>query len=190
MASPKKTLLLETALQLFNENGFHNTGIDMVQSVSGVSKTTMYKYFPSKESLIIEVLKMRHDQFEAWFRETVNSNKQNYVGEKFAKLYIIFDALTEWFHRETFFGCNFINASAEFADEDHPVHRLASDHKQWVMSFVKEVLDDMNVNNSEHLALQISLLMDGAIVCAHTVGQKNAAEIAKNMMDVILKDAT
>ncbi|WP_284378639.1 TetR/AcrR family transcriptional regulator [Litoribrevibacter albus] len=187
MASTKKTLLLETALNLFNEHGFHNTGIDMVQSVSGVSKTTMYKYFKSKDELILEVLRMRHEQFSEWMDGRVAEFAKSYEDKPCGKLRAMFDALHEWIQRDSFCGCNFINACAEFTCCSHPIHQLATEHKLSVQSYVQRLLDDAGIPQSKKLSVQICLLMDGAIVYAHTVGQKEAARIAKEMMIVQLE---
>lgn len=182
MVSTKKTLLLETALNLFNEHGFHNTGIDMVQSVSGVSKTTMYKYFKSKDELILEVLRMRHDQFSEWMDAKVAEFSKAYEDKPCGKLRAMFDALHEWIQLDSFCGCNFINACAEFTCCSHPIHELAREHKIFVQSYVQRLLDEAGIPQSQKLSVQICLLMDGAIVYAHTVGQKEAAQIAKEMM--------
>jgi AcrR family transcriptional regulator len=187
MTSTKKELLLETALNLFNEHGFHNTGIDMVQSVSGVSKTTMYKYFKSKDELIIEVLRMRHNQFSEWMDTQVAEFSKAYEDKPCGKLRAMFDALHEWIQRDSFCGCNFINACAEFTDCSHPIHQLATDHKLSVQKYVQNLLEQAEIPESEALAIKICLLMDGAIVYAHTVGQKQAASIAKEMMLVLLE---
>ncbi len=49
MASSKRDLLVETALDLFCSDGFHATGIDKILAESGVAKMTMYKHFKSKD---------------------------------------------------------------------------------------------------------------------------------------------
>jgi len=183
MAVPRREHLLKTALSLFNQHGFHATGIDKVQAVSGVSKTTMYKYFKSKEALIQAVLEMRHEQFGQWFELRVEEiAKETYSARQYAKLLAAFDALTEWFHSDTFFGCNFINASSEYSDINHPIHRYSSEHKLQLSQFIKNLLTDVPEADKQELSLEILVLIDGAIVCAHTTGLKDSAERAKRMM--------
>ena len=43
---------LDVALELFIERGFKGTSVDMIVSIAGGSKATLYHYFPAKESLI------------------------------------------------------------------------------------------------------------------------------------------
>jgi len=183
MVAPRREHLLKTALSLFNQYGFHATGIDKVQAESGVSKTTLYKYFKSKDELIKAVLEMRHVQFGSWFESRVTEIAESQYAEQYdAKLLAMFDALSEWFHSDTFFGCNFINASAEFSDMEHPIHRYSAEHKLGLSKFIQGLLQDVPESEREEFALEMLLLIEGAIVCAHTSGLKDSAERAKRMM--------
>ena len=51
--------LLDAALDLFVEKGFSATRSEEVAQRAGVSKGTLYLYYPSKEELLREVI--RHD---------------------------------------------------------------------------------------------------------------------------------
>ncbi|MDC5130794.1 TetR/AcrR family transcriptional regulator, partial [Acinetobacter baumannii] len=66
----KKEDIINTALELFNQIGYNATGVDKIIAESNVAKMTFYKYFPSKESLIMECLNHR------------NINIQNSIYEK------------------------------------------------------------------------------------------------------------
>ncbi|GAA3936023.1 TetR/AcrR family transcriptional regulator [Litoribacillus peritrichatus] len=189
MAVDKRQLVLETALKLFSENGFHATGIDKVQAESKVSKTTMYKYFKSKDDLILEVLKFRDEQFDAWISERIDFHCENtFADEPVAKLFALFEALHEWFNCPNFCGCNFINACAEFNDQNHPVHKLSTEHKLNFAGFIKDVLDESGFKAEEDFALQICILIEGAIVFAHTACQKQSAKVGQKMLRVLLEN--
>jgi len=187
MATPRKEHLIKTALKLFNQNGFHATGIDRVQAESGVSKTTMYKYFKSKDDLIRAVLEYRHDQFGEWFasrsREIAD---EKYRSQAHGVLLGMFDTLGEWFQSDQFFGCNFINACAEFSDSNHPIHEYSTWHKLGLKDSVAAQLEAFPENKRDEIAKELLLLIEGAIVCAHTSGLKDSHERAKKMMCLML----
>lgn len=190
MAASRKTHLLETALTLFNQRGFHATGIDLVQAESGVSKTTMYKYFKTKDDLIKAVLELRHEQFNTWFHtRTLELAQLNYAGHPYGRLMAMFDTLDEWIHSDTFFGCNFINASAEFSDITHPIHAYAAEHKQELAEYICTYVPGVKGEGCSELAQEILLLIDGAIVCAHTSGIKDSAIRARKMMCLLVENA-
>jgi len=179
---PRKQHLVATALTLFNKNGYHATGIDLILAQSGVSKATLYKHFRSKDELILAALQQRHEQVINNLHNTINTANQNGSCSVLA----IFDSLDEWFNSEDFFGCNFINASAEYNDPNNPITLYAIEHKKMIVGLIREQLLLKNSDEMTNQADQIGLLIEGAIVMAHTQGIKNAALIAKEMANVIL----
>ncbi len=62
--------LLEAALDLFVEKGFAATRVDDVAARAGVSKGTLFLYFPSKEELFKAVVRQNIvGRFEEWSHE-------------------------------------------------------------------------------------------------------------------------
>lgn len=53
----KRELILATALQLFIERGYLKTKVIDIAIAAGIAKGSVYAYFPSKESLFVELLK-------------------------------------------------------------------------------------------------------------------------------------
>lgn len=61
--SDKRTLILESAIELFATNGFWNTPTSQISKHAKVSTGTLFNYFPSKDALIDEVyLRLKHEQ--------------------------------------------------------------------------------------------------------------------------------
>lgn len=175
---PRKQHLVNTAMSLFNESGYHATGIDLILAQAKVSKATLYKHFRSKDELILAALAQRHDQVLAMFTDKMMSVEATSA----ERVLSVFDALHEWFQSDDFYGCNFINASAEYADAEHPIHQLATQHKQVIVDLIQE---NLSVEN-KHKADQIGILVEGAIVMAHTRGMKKAAQMAKKMGESLI----
>jgi AcrR family transcriptional regulator len=59
----KKQLIMDTAMCLFAENGFENTGIDSIAKNAGISTGLLYAYFDSKEDLLHQILVSGIQQF-------------------------------------------------------------------------------------------------------------------------------
>jgi AcrR family transcriptional regulator len=92
---------METALELFAENGFHATSISQIAKKAGISKGLAYNYFQSKNEILEEILEtcsneiyenldinkdgvLTEEEFYYFIRKTfqlINSNK------RFWKLY-------------------------------------------------------------------------------------------------------
>ncbi len=53
--STKRDEIISAALELIAEHGFHGAPMAMIAEKAGVGAGTIYRYFPSKEALIIEL---------------------------------------------------------------------------------------------------------------------------------------
>lgn len=97
----KRELILDTALILFTENGFHQTSIEQIARKACISKGLTYNYFESKNAILEEILKKGFDaiythfdlnkdglltyaEFEFFIRESFNVISKN---RNFWKLY-------------------------------------------------------------------------------------------------------
>jgi AcrR family transcriptional regulator len=53
----KKKLIMDTALKLFAENGFHATSMSKIAKKAGISKGLTYNYFESKKDILDEIIR-------------------------------------------------------------------------------------------------------------------------------------
>jgi AcrR family transcriptional regulator len=187
MAVSKREHLVNTALQLFSQQGFRATGIDLVLKEAGVAKKTLYNHFDSKDELIVAALKKRDEDFMAKMRTSIARLAPRQKGDpRLARVLAFFDGLDEWFRSDSFNGCTFINASAEYPHEGCPIHQACEEHKLLVLATLEELLTDLSLPDSKLAARQLSLLADGAIVNAHTGGDIASAEYAKSAAERLL----
>jgi AcrR family transcriptional regulator len=63
----KRGLILNTALELFAQQGVHTTSIDQIAKKAGISKGLTYNYFESKNSILNEILKTGFDAIYSHF---------------------------------------------------------------------------------------------------------------------------
>lgn len=52
----KKTLIKDTALEMFANEGYHTTSISKIAKKAGIAKGLMYNYFKSKEELLLNIM--------------------------------------------------------------------------------------------------------------------------------------
>ncbi len=172
--------LVDTAMKLFARHGFRATGIDSVLAESGVAKKTLYNHFRSKDELIIAALQKRDDEFLQFARDGVARYASGQTGDpRMARVLALFDTIGEWANSDNFTGCTFINASAEFPRREDPIHVACANHKKLVTQFIEELIGELPVPDSHRVARQIALLLDGAIVTAHTTGDVSGVPLAK-----------
>jgi AcrR family transcriptional regulator len=179
MASPRREHLIETAERLFNEHGYHATGIDRILAEAGVAKMTLYNHFRSKDELILAVLRRRDETF----RNRLVRAVERAADTPRERLLAIFDVLREWFRSKEFHGCMFINASAEYGAPDSAIRAASCEHKRLLTNYVEELAREAGAAEPAALAEALMLLIEGAIVsaqihcdCASAAQARRAAE--------------
>lgn len=181
----KREKLIEVASQMFNEAGYHATGIDQIIEAAGVAKTTLYRHFASKEDLIVAVLRRTDRQYRDELHRTVVASPL--TGKQ--KLLATFDFLEQWFRQKDFFGCPFVSAAAEYSDRGSPVFHEALMHKRLVVDYFEELGRKANVANAAELAHRINLLHEGAVAVAHVSADPEVAAHARAMAKTLLESA-
>lgn len=59
-----KGKILDAALEVFSEKGFHPATVDEIAERAGVGKGTLYRYFANKETLFNELVRLRLEELE------------------------------------------------------------------------------------------------------------------------------
>ena len=183
--SQRRTQLIETALRLFYRHGFHATGIDRLLAEAGIAKMTLYKHFGSKDALILACVAERDRIFRAWFEAEIDRRAK----APRDRLLAVFDILDTWFKSRDFYGCFFINAAAEHAPADDPVHLAAAEHKREVRGILERVAAEAGADDAGLLARQIHLLMEGATVMAQVAGGSGTAMDARRAAATLIDAA-
>jgi AcrR family transcriptional regulator len=170
IAAEKRQQIVEVAYGLFKRAGFHATGIDRIIAEAGVAKMTMYRHFPSKDGLIVEVLEWRARRFGRQLdqlAEAAITPKQ--------KIATIFDWYERWFEGPDFHGCLFQHAIAEFGARDHPVFKAASRQKADLQRRMRRILEGvMPRKRADGVASALLMLIEGSTLLAQ-MGQGEAA---------------
>src|SRR5215218_448839 len=169
--------ILETSYELFSRRGVQAVGIDELIARAGVAKATLYRHFPSKDDLVLAFLRLRE---ERWTRGWVEREARQRAADPEEQLLAIFDAFDEWFHREDFEACSFINVLLEWADRNHPIGRASALHLANIRSFLTTLATEAGLGDPATFAHSWHILMKGSIVAAGE-GDRDAARRAKAM---------
>lgn len=174
--------ILEAAYDLFSREGIRAVGIDAIIEQSGVARMTLYRHFGSKDALVLAFLERRE---ERWTRDWLQQEVSRRAVAPRDRLLAIFDVFDEWFQRDDFEGCSFINVLLEIADSQSELHRASADYLAKIRSFVAGLAAEAGVADPEGLAHKWHILMKGSIVSA-AEGDSEAAARAKQMGALLL----
>ena len=157
-SAPAKLRILETANQLFYDDGIRNVGVDRLISASSVTKATFYKHYGSKDRLITEYIDYRHRVVAEWVSEMVSHDE-----DAMRMLRALQDAIVSAIEAPGFRGCPFINAAAEFPDASHPVRRAVERHREWYVDVLEQLLRRIGHPMSGEASDDLMLARDGAM---------------------------
>jgi AcrR family transcriptional regulator len=174
--------ILDTAYELFSRRAIRDVGIDEVIERAGVAKATLYRHFPSKDDLVIAFLERREERWTVAWVEAEARRRGSTPGEQLLAIFELFD---EWFHRDDFEACSFINVLLEMGPE-HPVGQASVRHLASIRSVVARLAEEAALRDPESFAHSWHILMKGSIVSA-AEGDAEAGQRARSMARLLIE---
>jgi AcrR family transcriptional regulator len=168
--------IITASYDLFARRGVRDVSIDEVIAASEVAKATLYRYFRSKDDLVLAFLEHRE---QMWTFGKIEAGARARASTPEDTLLAIFDVFDEWFQRDDFEACSFINVMLELGT-DHPVGQASSGYLANIRSMVQQLAVEADVPNAAEFALSWHILMKGSIVQA-SEGDLQAAKRAQVM---------
>lgn len=175
--------LLDAAYDLFSARGVRDVGVEEVIARAGVAKATLYNNFNSKDELVLAFLERRQQR---WTHEWLEAQAMSRGTSPRARLLAMFDLFDEWFHRDDFEGCAFINTLLEMG-KTHPTGRASINHLENIRIVVRDLAKQAGVRSPTDFARSWLILMKGSIIAA-AEGDLNAARRAKSMARLLLTE--
>jgi AcrR family transcriptional regulator len=170
--------ILETADRLFYRQGIRAVGVDTIADEIGISKRTLYNYYPSKDALIVAYMSRRLVALDISDRPPLD------------QILGVFDGLERSVVGGRFRGCAFINAVAEMGAGAPEAHKLAVTFKENRRLWFRELLSRLGIEDKDRLATQIAILLDGAIATALVRGNPAMIGAAKEAAAQLIATAT
>jgi AcrR family transcriptional regulator len=170
------------AYELFSQYGVGAVGVDRLAARAGVAKRTLYKYYPSKNELVLTFLRRRE---ELWTRAWLQGGIERAAVTPAQKLLAIFDVFDDWFRRPDFEACSFIRVLLEHAESGHPLRKASQRHIDTVRLFIRGLAVEAQVPDHEEFAKQWQILMMGSIIAAYA-GDLHAARRTKAVGALLL----
>ncbi len=170
--------LIRAAIDLCYAQGFHAVGLDQIVAEAGVTKTTFYKHFESKDDLLVAAVKKRDAWETAAWERAIAEIAGPYPRQR---LLAMFDVLDAWFNTPEFGGCLFINAAAEFPNPHDPVHAAAAAHKRANRNAFRDlaIMGGADEREAETFADLYTVLIEGTLILRQVHGRDEAAQLVR-----------
>jgi AcrR family transcriptional regulator len=169
--------ILSSAYELFARHGVRGVGVDEVIKRAKVAKATLYRHFASKDDLVLAFLQQRE---QLWTKDWVEAEARRRAETPEEQLLAIFDLFDEWFQREDFEGCSFINVLLEMNDRTSPIGGASAVYLANIRSIIRSLAGEAGLHDPDQFAHSWHILMKGSIVAAGE-GDRSAAKRAQAM---------
>jgi len=177
----KKLEIVKYAFDRFYEGGFHATTMEAALGGSGISKRTLYKYFPSKEDLIEAVLRLygEHVVDEMFGPVAAIEDPREQIVEFFDVNKISGRMLTR--------GCLGMKAAQEYAGKNGRIVELGRYASSRGEAKFLELCKLAGFAEPERVAKQLNLIFQGALVLSHASGETSSFISARDTAAAILE---
>jgi AcrR family transcriptional regulator len=150
--------ILATANELFYREGVRAIGVDTVVERSGVSKTTLYRLFESKDALIAAFAAERDRLNWEWWDRI----EEQHDDDPHALLEALLSEIARRIGGPAYRGCPFLNLATEFPDDNHPGRVAARANKEELRARLATVVAKLGIADPDRVASQIAMLINGA----------------------------
>jgi AcrR family transcriptional regulator len=175
--------LLLAARRLFCRAGIHATGISQILEEAGVARRSLYKHYGSKENLLKAVLDTEANMWFHWFDLDLPGLKCSSKD----RILALFGLLENWFKKEDFFGCVFINAVAEREKDSAWVKDVAGAYRDQIIERLKALVVESGASDPDIVTQKLGLIIEGAIITAMVTQNSQAAHIAGLAAEDVLR---
>jgi TetR/AcrR family fatty acid metabolism transcriptional regulator len=168
--------ILESAVKVFAENGYHESTISQIAREAGVADGTIYLYFKSKDDILVH-----------FFQEAVESS-----GDTIDKLRNLIRRHLEEFQRDR-------NMAVLYQAETHRAHRLAEEQiremAKMYHDMVSEIIEEGQQEGAIRKDLYVGLVkrvINGSVdevinTWLHSGGQYDLVSMADPLVDLLIR---
>ena len=172
--------ILATANELFYREGVRAIGVDTVVERSGVSKTSLYRVFESKDALIAAFAAERNRASWVWWGRI----EEQHADDPRALLEALLSEIARRIGAPAYRGCPFLNLATEFPDESHPGWVAARANKEAMRARLATIVARLGVGDPNRVASQIALMINGAYATGLVA---KPADLRDDLVDAAMK---
>lgn len=180
----KKLEILQHAFDQFYDGGFHAIGVDTVMADTGISKRTLYKYFPSKDDLIDAVLDRYGDTIVAELFEPALRSSD----DPFVQVMTLFDVRKQMLDGKPLRGCLGLKAAQEFGGKSGGIAEHGIRFGLYVENQMIEICRAGHLRDADSLGKQLTIVFQGAVLLSQVYGDTRPFADAKETAALLLQN--
>jgi AcrR family transcriptional regulator len=151
--------LVDAACAVFYTEGIRSVPVETILLSANVTRSTMYRYFHTKEDLALVYLAAQDTRIRTAFDAAAAT-----AATPAALLDLVLDALSDEICADGFRGCPFMNAAIEYPNPAHPIRQAVDAHRAWFAGALERVLTAVGHPQPSTAAHGLVTLRDGAMM--------------------------
>jgi AcrR family transcriptional regulator len=163
------------------QQSFGSVGMSRIAELAGVSKRTLYKYFPSPSAVVAAGLRRRSDNWMSRLAAAGDTDPK-------ARVLALFDALTAGAGDAGYRGCWFVSAAVQSPEEN--VRLVAREHKKRLLATVRDAAAAAGVAFPDRFAARMMVLVEGALASAAVAATGEPVDTARGLLCDLLEAET
>jgi len=137
MTESTRDRLIFVAMELFATKGYQATSVADILKQAGANSGSLYHFFPTKQDLLIEVLRLYREGIRPMLLEPAWQGVDDPIERVFALLGAYRQGLVE---SDCSYGCPIGNLALELHEPDPPVRALLSENFEGWVDAIRECL--------------------------------------------------
>ncbi|WP_336168637.1 TetR/AcrR family transcriptional regulator [Acinetobacter sp. 161(2023)] len=152
--SSKKLHVIRTAIRLFTTYGFQTVGVDLIAKESKIPKSTLYKYFDSKERLIEMCIAFQKRLLKEEVLSIIYSNRYYTSSDKLKEIVRLHVCSNSLYHL-------LLKAIFEIKLVYSQGYRMAVEYRKWLLHEIFDLIFSLETCAIKPDASMVLNLIDG-----------------------------
>jgi AcrR family transcriptional regulator len=187
VANSTRENLIQAGLDLFHRHGIHLVGLDRILQKAGVTKTTFYNHFESKENFACAVIDRFGEELNSRILRRCDCPHTDEIKHRLLEIFDVWDELSLG---KTFRGCLLVGAGVATGDRNDPARQAAIRNKRTLLKTYQQLAESAGIKNPERFAVRFGLLVDGALIARHLYDDHVEADEARKMAEQLINEET
>lgn len=175
--------LTDAAYPLFAKRGIRDVSLEEIERAAGVASEHCGVAYSTRDDAAADFLARRERE---WTIGTIEAGARTRGATPEERLLAIVDVFDDWFHRDDFEACSFINVMIEMGAA-HPLGQASIEHLAHIRQIVTTLAEEADLRDPAKFARSWHILMKGSIISA-TEGDAHAARRAQCMARALIRE--
>jgi AcrR family transcriptional regulator len=183
MSSTPHDRILSASTRLLEQEGVQAVGVNRIIAEADVAPMTLYRHFGGKDQLVAATVEQWSGQWLQWL-----SDRLDRCGDDPDKrLAALWDALETWLAAGNLHGSLAANVASDLRSRpQHPAHKAVAEHRRALHHLLADLAKLAGVPDPECVALQLQVLVHGAIAVAVAERQPTVLASVRALGDAAL----